>query len=253
LGGEGARARGRRIGTLLVAPVEYAFAWLEHDQPKEERAEAFRTTVAVLIAIVSIFGALVAWRASTYSTQGEDLDQKATQELVREQQILASINGEVSQDERLLGVYQEHVKLATLLRRQAGLVAKTDAERATLLKADAAEERALTRSLNGFFRAQVPGYPDDAGNVTYDRHSGVSYLEEVDNELPMLHPEQVERQASAKHDKALDLVAIAAVFVLALFFLTLAELTRPRTRVPLTAAGTAALVAGLVLFLVVGP
>ena len=202
---------------------------------------------------MSVLGAVVAWRASIYSSDASDLDQRATQELVRREQIVASSRGAVAQDRRFHGPYQEHVKAAVLLERDARALRATDAVKSAELRAEALDERALARSLAQFFYSPTPGYPTSSGNVGYDARAALQYIEETDAELPILHPGAVAKDAQTLHDRTVHLVAVAAIFVLALFLLTLAELARPATRAAFAAGGVAAMAAGVVLFLVIGP
>lgn len=252
MGGASQEVRGR--ARRLFTPLDRVFSWIEGQQPGQPGpAERFRTAVAILIAAVSVLGAIVAWRASVYSTDASNLDQQATQELVRRQQILASFRGFVSQDRRFHGPYQEHVKAATLLDRESRAVRRRNPVHATELRAQAQEERALARSLAHFFYSQTPDDPTAAGNVAYDAGAGLQYLEEVDAELPMLHPVAVAREARRLHHRTVRLVGVAAVFVVALFFLTLAELTRPAVRPFFAASGSLAFIGGIALFVLVGP
>jgi hypothetical protein len=212
--------------------------------------DRFRTRVAILIAVTSMIGAVVAFRASITSSNASSLDQLATQELVQQEQIEARLQGQVAQDLRLLGRYQQHVKAARLLERDANKVRGRFPELAERLATQAEGESYLARTMLPLFEVP-PTAPDGKGNVSYDCDVVLAQLQAGDPDLAVLDPEQTAADAEAEEQKTLYLVGIAALLVAALFFFTIAQLAKRSTRGIFGVAGALVLVTGVALFAVV--
>src|SRR5690349_665002 len=95
--------------SLGPAPPPAPAAERTPPRPKPPKTERFRAVVGVLIAAVSILGAVVVWRASVESSNGSDLTQQGTQQLILQQQTRGSIEAGVARDFRLYAQFQEHV------------------------------------------------------------------------------------------------------------------------------------------------
>ena len=216
-----------------------------------EPADRFRTVVAVLIAVTSILGAVVAWRASVSSSDAGDLDEQATQELVLQEQELASIEGLVANDQRLFARYQEHILAWRILLRQADETRQSDVGLADALKAQAAGELALARSLRRFFQGGTPDFGDEEGKVVYDREFVMNNLRANNPELAELDPDATFALAEEEHDRTVRLVGVFTLVIVALFFLTIAQFAREAIRGLFAVAGVVVALAGLVLFALV--
>ncbi len=221
------------------------------DLTGEDDAGRFKTVVAVLIAVTSILGAVVAWRASVSSNAAGDLDEQGTQELVLEEQERASIEGLVANDQRLFARYQEHILAWRLLQKQAEAQRGKDQELADALAAEAQGELALARSLRGFFQGGTPDFGDDEGVVAYDRDFVLANLEANNQYLPVLDPQATFRRADEEHDRTVRLVGVFTLVVVALFFLTIAQFAGAAIRGLFAVAGVAVGVAGLIAFALV--
>src|SRR5436190_18421116 len=81
--------------------------------------DRFRSWVGVMIAVVSILGAVVVWRASVESSNASDLTQQGTQQLILQQQKQSAIEAGVARDFSLFSDFQEHVINWRNLSRQA--------------------------------------------------------------------------------------------------------------------------------------
>ena len=237
-----------------------AASWVFGPPPARRTAEGARGTdvfqrvVVGLIAVVSVGGAMVAWRASVFASSAETQDQHSIQQLVQKQEILAVNEGAVAEDERLFGIYQELWASQARLSRQSAAVRATDPELSAALASRASEDRALLRAMPAFFNVQNPDGPDSRGRVTYDRRRALAGLNEsAPSSLADLHPKRLRHQADALHTKTVHLIGAGALLVVALFFLTLAEILRSVVRVVFAGFGVVSATLGLLWFVVAGP
>lgn len=223
--------------------------------PAGERSRAggsFRTVVAVLIAVVSTLGAVAAWRASVVSIRASDLVEDGLLELVQREQLRAQMEGKIDEDLRLLAEYQEHLSAWRLLQRDARKVRREDPELARHLEAQAEAEFALVRALRPLFQAGAPDLGTPDGTIEYDRDFVFSQLVELEPRFTELRPEETFADAVETHDTNVNLVLVVALFIAALFFLTLAQFTPVRTRGIFAVSGVAVATSALVLFFVLG-
>ena len=199
-----------------------------------------------------MLGAIVAWRASIVSSDASDLNQLATQELAEQQQILARHQNAVNQDIRLLASFQEHVWLENRYRDDAKKVKKSNPDLAKGLQVRANGEAGLRREVEQFFLGAYPAVDENKATVSYSRATALRELADQDARLAELRPVALSAEAASRHRQALQSVGVGAIFVVALFFLTLAQLTElPRgTTFGLIGGGVASV--GLLLFIVLG-
>jgi hypothetical protein len=201
-------------------------------------ADRFTRGVAVIIAIVSIFSAIVAWRASLAQNDAQGLDIRAIQELAQVQQARQNLQALVDQDRRFVARAQEHLLAAKQLRAEADTLRATDEPRAAVLDEQAQDEDALARVLSPFFLAAGGIVLGDNDVIGYDPAYVQRNLEQNDETLRQLRPDETRANATTAHAKALDLIGIALLLVLSLFALTLAEVGRRRLRVWFALAGS---------------
>jgi len=195
----------------------------EDPRPARSR-DRFRTRVAMLIAGVSILGALAALHASIVANQATTLDQDELQQLAQAEQTRGTYESRIDEDLRLLVPYREHVRSAELLTADATSVRPSDPALADALLQQAQAQRALADNLRGFFMAAPSRGPSD--QIQYDRDYVLNILLERDREYQLLRPDATHDQAEAAHSMALHLVTLVTIFALALFFLTLASVVR---------------------------
>jgi len=216
--------------------------------------DLFQRVVVGLIAVVSVCGATVAWRASVFASSAEAQDQHSIQQLVQKQEILAVNEGAVAEDERLFGIYGELAASQARLSRQSVAVRATDPALSATLASQAYEDGALIRAMPAFFSVQNPSTPDSRGNATYDRRRALAGLNEnASSSLGDLHPKLLRHQADVLHTKTVHLIGAGALLVVALFFLTLAEILRPVVRVVFAGFAVVSATLGLLWFVVAGP
>jgi hypothetical protein len=257
------RQSGRTADDLfrpLVGGMRRAASWVFGPPPARLSAKGARGTdlfqrvVVGLIAVVSVCGATVAWRASVFASSAEAQDQHSIQQLVQKQEILAVNEGAVAEDERLFGIYGELAASQARLSRQSVAVRATDPALSATLASQAYEDGALIRAMPAFFSVQNPSTPDSRGNATYDRRRALAGLNEnASSSLGDLHPKLLRHQADVLHTKTVHLIGAGALLVVALFFLTLAEILRPVVRVVFAGFAVVSATLGLLWFVVAGP
>ena len=219
-------------------------------RPAPPKTERFRAVVGVLIAAVSILGAVVVWRASVESSNASDLTQQGTQQLILQQQTRGSIEAGVARDFRLYALFQEHVLNWRQMLAQADQA--TDPSLAADLRSQARSELSQARHIRPLMQNfDRPSFGDESGVVPFDPAQQVRALSDANLELTGLHPGVTFAAASDAHARALHLVGIAVLFAAALLFLTLAQVARKGTRGIFAAAGVVVMVAATVLFALV--
>ena len=189
--------------------------------------------VALLIGFASLLSAVVAWRASLASIDSSRLQSLAVQEQAREQQLGRELEGRLALDERLIVAYQEHILAARELRAQAERIRGTDPLMADSLDLEAHGQSALARSIRPFLYGAAWVKEDADGSVTYDRAAAMLFLRDLQTELRELQPLRTAELAQDADVRAINLIAVAALIVAALFFLTIAQVVRTRERMRL--------------------
>ncbi|MFL5797710.1 MAG: hypothetical protein ACJ77A_07215 [Actinomycetota bacterium] len=215
-----------------------------------EPSGRYRLIVALLIVIASLAGAGVAWSASVTSTRASDLDQQAQQQFLERERILTSARADVGEELRRLGTFEQEIQARRFFEQQADSLAASDPALSQQLASEAQGQAALARTTGSLFFANFPQVAPD-GTVTYDRKQALNNLLGRYVVYQQLHPEGVQAQAARSHTKTTRTVAVGMVLVAALFFLTLAQVARRRSRHAFLVTGTVALVAGLVVWALV--
>jgi len=210
----------------------------------------YRLVVALLIVIASLAGALVAWSASVSSTKASDLDQLAQQQFLEVQQILTSGRADVAEELRRVGTFQQELQSQRFFDEQSKALAAKYPALAAQLASEAQGQASLARNTGALFFATFPRVSPD-GTVSYDRRQALNNLLSQYVIYQQLHPELIQAEAATEHTKAGRIVGSGIILVAALFFLTLAQVAKTRSRHAFLVAGTAILVVGIVLWLVV--
>jgi hypothetical protein len=181
--------------------------------------------ISLLITVVSILGAIAAWRASVVSGNAGGLDQQATQERVRQQQIEGEIHAQVDQDLRLFPRYLSHLSTWGVLKEKAAQEQSGNPQLADDLRGDAQEELALARTIY-----QALSVKPLFGQTNYDEKFSLDYLRQYNLDLVGLAPEETAVLAEEERERGVRMVGIAALFIASLFFLTLAQVGRRTIR-----------------------
>ena len=221
------------------------------DEPTETRTSRLDTFVAILIAVVSISSAIVAWRGSLAAGAAGGYDARALQQLTRREQLEKHHQGVIAQDRRLLVRYQEHASAARALKAAADAIRPTDPRQADRLDVRAQGEVAITHILTPFMAWAGYRSEETDGTIVYDPEYGLQQLTAGDNELNELRPEEMLDRAARAHEKTYQLVGVGLVHVISLFFLTLAQALVRGIRRWFAVAGAFGMGLGLVLLVLV--
>ena len=187
--------------------------------------------LAVLIGFASVFSAAIAWRASLASIDASRYQSLAVQQQARREQIERELEATVQQDLRFVTDFQQHSLAARELQTQADSIRATDATAADTLDLQAQSELALARAMKPFFTGAGGVALDDDGTVPYDKAFVLRNLSESNAELRELRTSGVTALSNQANAKSIDLIAVAALVVAALFFLTVAQVSRTRLRI----------------------
>ena len=188
--------------------------------------------ISLLITAVSIVSAVAAWQASVVSGNADGLDQRATQERVRKQQIEGQLDAQVDQDLRLFPRYLGHLRAYKELRKRAAEREPRDEQLADSLRRDAIEELAMARTLYQSLYIK-PVF----GAQSYDEEAARGYMRAGNLDLANLDPDEALDLAHEERRRGTTLVGVTAVFIGSLFFLTLAQVGRRGARRAFAAAG----------------
>lgn len=214
--------------------------------------DRFRTWVAILIAGVSILGAMVAWRGALVANTAGQQDQTYIQELAEQRQEIALLTSRVDEDVRQVGTYAEHLGAAQVVQAQADAAQATDPNLANQLRLEAQSERTLAAERLRFITAGLPQITNDPKNpVKYNRDAALKDLEQRDGNLQKLHPDATLTAAKKLHGKSQYLVALVTLFVASLFFLTLAQFTGKGPQRIFARAGTAVAIVSILVWILV--
>jgi hypothetical protein len=186
--------------------------------------------LALLIAFGSILSAVVAWRASLASIDASRYASISVQQQARLQQIERDLQGLIAQDLRFVDAFQEHALAARELKAQADEVRPTDPVAADNLDLQAQAELDLTRGVEPFFLGASGPELNEDGTVTYDVAYVLQNLRESNTEWRELSTQRTGELAARADARSVSLIGIAALFVAALFLLTIAQVARPRAQ-----------------------
>ena len=218
-----------------------------------EHPEALSVALAILIGFASVFSAVVAWRASLASIDASRYQSLAVQQTARRGQIEREVEGLIAQDLRFVNVYQEHALAARELTAQAETLRESDPESADVLDLEAQARLDLARTVKPFFLAASSVSLNDDGTVVYDTAYVLRNLAEANVELRELQTQRTAELADRADARSVSLVGVAAFVVAALFFLTIAQVSRARRgiRQAFFGAGALLVVVGAVGFVLV--
>ncbi|MGI8929179.1 MAG: hypothetical protein ACR2H0_06925 [Candidatus Limnocylindrales bacterium] len=215
--------------------------------------QALSVALAVLIGFASVFSAVVAWRASLASIDASRYDSLAVQQAARRGQIERDLEGLIAQDLRFVNVYQEHALAARELTAQAETLRETDPDSADILDLEAQARLDLARAVKPFFLAAGSIKLSADGIVEYDAAFVLRNLADGNAELRELRTQRTPELAARADARSVSLVGVAAFVVAALFFLTIAQVSRARRgiREMFFATGAILVVVGTVGFVLV--
>ncbi len=222
-------------------------AALPREAEKEEPEDRFKTFVAILIGIVSILGAVLAWRAATAGSGAADADVKGVVSTVSRNQALGATTGDMYRNLRTYLLVRIHDVLSNSLLAESALYPGEDPN----------SDRLWSDGWTEIFVAEE--YLENVDvRPEYIRPDG-SYNGQAAQDIDMAHRAMSEDfDPQGRHFAEADElrgqvqwhIMLALVLSLALLFYTLASVITSRLKLLFFALGSAVallVVAGFVL------
>lgn len=212
-----------------------------------ERAR-LKTAVSVLIATVTVIGALVGWRISVASGAASAADSRGLEAALHAANTGTSVSTYLSTNLSFFAEYQEHLERATLLERD--LSREPNAARRQALEEEALRERSLATAARGYVNADYIEVDPDTGDEYFDgnRFWDAQWAETAVTQT--LDPAPAFAQADRARVKTRSLTAVAVGLSLALFLLSAATVAPRRAMRLLSAAAVPIIVAAGVVVVV---
>lgn len=201
------------------------------DTVEVEGHDRFTTLVAIMIALVTVIGAVVAWRASVAEDASGDADYAG---------LRAAINAEETRAINAATAYAQYGSYVTYQRNSAlgDLIAEDMALAATddellILNSQRADAHDTAIATERLFQQR---FLNRDGTYSVERQMGEMWADAVRQRD--LNPEPQFAEADRLSDKSSALLATVGVLALALVCYTLIEAVDSRLRYVLFAAGT---------------
>jgi osmotically-inducible protein OsmY len=204
-----------------------------------ERANRFKSVIAVLIGLVSLTGAVATWRAASLGSLAADTDRRSIIESVQVEKSRAAAEAQLRAEEQYFARYRANVvsdeglKSDANASRQAGNEAQA---RDLLDQAQVFEELAKNLSQLTFNTDYIT--TDPKGNQVFDEVRRRRDLLRNDTEASRLDPDQTVAEADRLHARSQRMVKWIVAFVGIIVLLTIAQLSRPRVRPLLASVST---------------
>lgn len=231
-------------------------------EPEEAAVDRWYAGMVMLVAGLSIAGAIIAFWASSEFTSASDAGQQALQEGTQYQTVLSQQDSYLNFGANLAQTYQQHTVAESSLYSEAAAAWQAgQTSQALALEAQARVEGAQERLLVTGFTCYWPYAPGLEGQVNYD----LSQLRASEVESPCVQPDQdpsalrtldeghqkaLESTAASDRSRAEAVVLAGALVIAAVFFLTVSYLGWRHRRAHSLAPGVAAI--GMALAVAVG-
>ncbi|MBL8057639.1 MAG: hypothetical protein JNK29_13130 [Anaerolineales bacterium] len=200
-------------------------------EPAAEKPNPLETIVAVLIALITVAGALVAWRASVAADGAGDADNGG---------LRAMLNVEETRASNAVNGYEAYGAFVNYARYQRlGDLLEADPAAADL-EAERADARDLALANQFLFDSKFLNR-----DGTYDLQRQLGEMWADASREKDLNPEPQFQEADKLRERSNWLLAVVAVLAVGLVLLTLVEAVGGRFQVALTSLGAVVLVAGL--------
>ncbi len=205
-----------------------------------EPTDRFQITMAILIAVVAIAGALVAWRAALIDAQAGDADFAGLAATIKAAEVKISTTNFIYEHYRGYTVYTRHREMQRLLEEEIDFDAATDVQQ----QAWAVSSQLASESQNLF----LGQYLNTDGSYNIQRQYDETWAEE--GQRQDLTPAPHFASADSQRAKSALLIGIFIIQAIALLCFTVAEGLNPArnlTRYSIGLAGIVILVVSIVL------
>jgi hypothetical protein len=197
-------------------------------------SDRFQTIVAILIAVVSVVTAGVIWRASLAGSNASTADRRG---------LVTTVQYEAAYAETVSMLYEEAHYAAQFDYYQARVEA-LQAQGDPAARSEAGWVSQIVDSLASFTPLTTdPAYRTADGRLNLDAR--LATMRAADASLDEFNPQQHFTAADWFYFESELLISAVIIFAVALFFLTLAEITRRRIRIGLAVVGVLVFLFGL--------
>jgi hypothetical protein len=204
---------------------------------KAERSQRLETAVAILIAVVTVIGALVAWRSSVADDGAGDADFAG---------LRASVHAEETRALNYVNAYENYGSYTNYQRyNEMGNLLEADQANASEQEIDYLErQRADNHDLSISNQRLFPNkFLDRDGAYNVKRQIGEMWADAAkENDL---NPDPQFAEADQLRSKANWLLLAVAILAIALVFYTLVESFGDRMRYVMVALGSLCMIAGI--------
>jgi hypothetical protein len=224
--------------------------------PKLEEAalDRWNARVVVLVAAMSVMGALLAWWASATFAGAEELDQRALQQTNQYQTTKAIEESKIAFGAGLTQIYEQHTVAESNLYTQAAAAwNQGDRALALALEAEARVEGAQERVLDPGFLYYSPSSPGSGGAVPYsvaEQETNALFGNQDLRTLDPAHVARVEADAASTRARGETIVLGTVLIFVGVFFFTLAYLGGRHRRVRAFVPGILGVVGALAVVVV---
>jgi multidrug efflux pump subunit AcrA (membrane-fusion protein) len=232
--------------------------------PEEAALDRWNAGVVMLVAGLSIAGALLAWWASSEFSLASTVSQQALAETTQYQTVKAEQDSYIDLGSKLAEQYQQHtVAESSLYQQAASAISAGQTDVARQLEAEARAEGAQARALAPGFVCYWPYSPGTDGSIGYDE-TAQQGKEVADpcvqpgqdptalQTLDPAHVSTLESTARADRSTAEEIVMAGALVIVAVFFLTVSYLGWKHRRAHTLAPGVLAIGASFCVALIAG-
>ncbi|HHH40701.1 MAG TPA: hypothetical protein ENK56_01690 [Chloroflexi bacterium] len=214
----------------------------------QSKSPRFQTLIAVLIAMATVTGAIVAWRAATISSEANDAEREGLLSTIVRERVDATNRTWLYNDLRTFALYTEYQALADRLAQDAQTYREAgDEDEADRLAREAERYRLLSDNLRRFL---FEGYITSEG--TYDADAFLARRWAEAARKADLEPQDDLALADTLRLRAQRLVGGTIFLASALLLLTLAQISRSGLRYLFLAGGVTLYLVVLSGLLIIG-
>jgi hypothetical protein len=186
----------------------------------------FRTVVSILIATVTVVGAITAWRISVASNAASSFDSKGLSAALAGANAGITISTYLSMNMGFFADYREHLEKAKLLEMDASK--EPDPERHAAMREEAVRERSLAATARGYLDSDYLSFDPETGEEVFDGNRFWTANWAEASTVQDLEEQPFFAQADRLRDKAWGLVIVTVALGAALFLFTAAITVRGR-------------------------
>jgi hypothetical protein len=204
-------------------------------EAKSAEAKLMSMSIAMFMAVVAMLGAVTAYRAALAEQVTLRVERRLQQgvilELVRRQELLSKFSSRTRYDNGS----NLHMAMSDSAQQEAQRLAAVDLRQAALMKLQAEEEGAYVRSLQPYLRYFNVGVPPDSDLEGPLARQTARWLRDLGFDTEWKAPatsgglpniwEKLEEEVKQGHQRILRLAVAVVLFVVALAFLTFAQLS----------------------------